>query len=246
MRLALLADIHGNSEALRAVLAHLDGQGGADRLLVLGDIALAGPAPEEVVALLAEREAVAVCGNVDRFLLDTAWEHFQPADEEQQADQELCLWALERLGDRGQAWLRGLPGQQQLELCGQLMLLVHGSPRFVTDLVLPDTPEEALHEMMEGVAVDLVLSGHTHTPLDRWLGGKRLLNPGAVGIPSGQGGTARYALLTADGEWPVEFHVVPYEVERTIERLLAARRPYRLWVVESLRRAGYVPSTTLE
>ena len=246
MRLALLADIHANSEALQAVLAHLDGQGGADRLLVLGDIALAGPAPEEVVALLAEREAVAVCGNVDRFLLDTEWEQFEPADEEQRADRELCLWALERLGDTGREWLRGLPDQQQLELCGRLLLLVHGSPRAIGDLVLPDTPEEALREMMEGVSADLILSGHTHTPLDRHWGGKRLLNPGAVGIPRGQEATARYALLTAAGEWPVDFHVVPYDVERTIERLLAARRPYRLWVVESLRQAAYVPLTTLE
>ncbi|MGD2147629.1 MAG: metallophosphoesterase, partial [Anaerolineae bacterium] len=38
MRLALLADIHGNGSALRAVLADLDRQGGADCLLVLGDI----------------------------------------------------------------------------------------------------------------------------------------------------------------------------------------------------------------
>ncbi|NLF00937.1 MAG: hypothetical protein GX601_08155 [Anaerolineales bacterium] len=52
VRLAVLADIHGNGQALRAVLADLDRLGGADHVLVLGDIALLGPQPAEVAALL--------------------------------------------------------------------------------------------------------------------------------------------------------------------------------------------------
>jgi len=50
MRLAVLANIHGNGEALRAVLADLDEHGGADRIFVLGDVVLPGPDPGEVVA----------------------------------------------------------------------------------------------------------------------------------------------------------------------------------------------------
>ena len=107
MRLAVLADIHGNGEALCAVLADLDehtsaslsASGGADQILVLGDIVLAGPDPGEVVELLMERGAVGVYGNTDRFLVATDWRAFEPQSEEDRADRALCLWALERLGE---------------------------------------------------------------------------------------------------------------------------------------------------
>jgi hypothetical protein len=91
LRLAVLADIHGNGEALRAVLADLDACGGADRLLVLGDIVLLGPDPGEVVESLLDRDAVGVSGNTDRFLLATDWRACEPKNEEERADRALCL-----------------------------------------------------------------------------------------------------------------------------------------------------------
>jgi predicted phosphodiesterase len=92
-----LADIHGNGDALRAVLADLDERGGADRILVLGDVVLLGPDPGKVVELLMARDAVGVYGNADRFLLDTNWRAFEPQSEEGEADRTLCLWALKQL-----------------------------------------------------------------------------------------------------------------------------------------------------
>lgn len=246
MRVAALADIHGNGEALRAVLADLDQQGGADRLLVLGDVVLLGPDPGEVVALLMARGGVGVRGNTDRFLLDTDWQAFEPQNEEERADQALCMWALERLDEQAQDWLRALPFQRELELGGQRLMLVHGSPRSDTDVLRADTPDETVRAMIADTQADVVLYGHTHQPLDRTVDGVRLINPGAVGYPQGETGTARYATLTWQGGWRAEFRLVHYDIEATIERLLAARRPYRLWVVETLRRAAHVLLTTLE
>ena len=246
MNLAVLADIHGNGEALRAVLADLDAHGGADRLLVLGDLVLLGPDPGEVVALLMARDAVGVYGNTDRFLLDTDWSRFDPHSEEDEADRALCLWMLERLDERAEAWLRALPFQRELELGGQRLLLVHGSPRSDRDVIKADTPDDDVREMIAGTQADLLLFGHTHEIMDRTVRGKRLINPGAVGYPQGEEGTARYALLTWGGDWHVEFRLVHYDVEKTIARLLAIQRPYRLWIVETLRRAAHVPLTTFE
>lgn len=56
--LAVLADIHGNSVALQVVLDDLDSQGGADHLIVLGDLAFFGPDPMGVLNLLWEREPI--------------------------------------------------------------------------------------------------------------------------------------------------------------------------------------------
>ena len=246
MKLAILSDVHGNGDALRAVLADLDERSGADRILALGDIVLLGPDPGEVVALLMARDAVGVYGNMDRFLLDTDWRAFEPRSEEDEADRDLCLWALQRLDERAQVWIRALPFQKELEVGGQRLLLVHGSPRSDRDVIKADTPAEAVREMMAGVQADLILYGHTHEPLDRTMDGVRLINPGAVGYPHSEKETARYALLTWEGDWRVEFRLVQYDVEKTIARLLAAQRPYRLWVVEMLRHAARVPLETFE
>jgi putative phosphoesterase len=246
MRFAVLADVHGNGEALRAVLADLDERGGADQLLFLGDLVLTGPDPGEVVELLMARGAVAVYGNTDQFLLGTNWHAFEPQNDEERADQALCLWVLERLDERAEAWLRALPFQERLDVDGQQLLMVHGSPHSVRDVVRADTSDDDVREMVAGAQVDLILFGHTHEPLDRTVAGRRLINPGAVGYPQGEEGTARYALLNWEGDWGIEFRLVPYDVDVTIARLLAARRPYRLWPVETLQRAAHVPLTTLE
>jgi putative phosphoesterase len=246
MRLAVLADVHGNGDALRAVLADLDERGGADRILILGDIMLLGPDPGQVVGLLMARDAVGIYGNTDQFLLHTDWPAFEPQSEEDRADRTLCLWALKQLDGQAEAWMRALPFKRELEVDGQRLLLVHGSPRSERDVIKADTPDDAVREMIAGVRADLLLFGHTHEALDRVVDGVRLVNPGSVGYPQGEEGTARYVRLAWDGEWQVEFRLVHYDVERTIARLLAAQRPYRLWVAEMLRRAAHVPLETFE
>jgi putative phosphoesterase len=245
MKFALLADIHGNVDALRAVLADIDKRG-ADQFLVMGDIVLLGPDPREVVELLMARDAIGIYGNIDRFLLNTDWHAFEPQSGEDEADRDLCLWALERLSERAEVWMRDLPFQRELEIDGQRLLMVHGSPRNERDVIKADTPDDTVREMIAGVQTDLLLLGHTHEPLDRTVGDVRLINPGAVGYPHGEKASARYALLAWEGNWRVEFHLVHYDVEKTIARLLAAQRPYRLWIVEMLRRAAYIPLETFD
>jgi putative phosphoesterase len=245
-RFALLADVHGNGDALHAVLADLDERGGADQLLVLGDIVLLGPDPGKVVELLMARDSIGVYGNVDQFLLGADWHAFESQNEEDEADRAVCIWALERMSEEAAAWLRTLPFQRKLTVNGRQLLLVHGSPRSERDVINADTSDDEVREMIAGAHADLILYGHTHESLDRNVGSVRLINPGAVGIPRGEAGTARYAVLSWEGDWRVEFRLVRYDVRRTIARLLAVRRPYRLWVADMLQHAAYVPLTTFE
>jgi protein phosphatase len=129
----------------------------------------------------------------------------------------------------------------------QRLLLVHGSPRGVVDAIDTDTPGAKVREMIAGAAVDLILLGHTHVLLDRTVDNVRLFNPGAVGYPQGQEGTARYALLAWDGgDWYVAFRLIRYDVDKVVQRLLTAERPYRLWIAETLRRATHIPLETFE
>jgi predicted phosphodiesterase len=69
--LAVLADIHGNSIALQAVLDNLDAQGEADHTLVLGDLVVFGPDPVGVLTSLQKHgPGFHVSGNTDRYLVE--------------------------------------------------------------------------------------------------------------------------------------------------------------------------------
>ncbi len=73
MRVAVLADIHGNLLALNAVLTDLAAAGGADRFWVLGDLASFGPQPEGTLARLTSLpQAHIISGNTDRYLVTNA------------------------------------------------------------------------------------------------------------------------------------------------------------------------------
>ena len=73
MKLAVIADIHGNLTALETVLKEIDAEGGIDQIWVLGDLAAHGPQPAACVALLRERHEAAketfkvIGGNTDRY-----------------------------------------------------------------------------------------------------------------------------------------------------------------------------------
>ncbi|WP_167496398.1 metallophosphoesterase [Desulfopila sp. IMCC35006] len=82
MKVAVLADIHGNLEAFEAVTADLRRQG-ADRVICLGDNIGYGPNPQEVVGRLRQLGYTSVLGNHEFALADARarrWFNFQAAE----------------------------------------------------------------------------------------------------------------------------------------------------------------------
>src|SRR5580704_8145955 len=125
MKLGVIADIHGNEAALRAVLGdaarcHLD------RWWVLGDLVLFGPRPAEVLGLLRSLPGVEMLrGNTDRYVLTGE----QPAPHATAADAARRVDLVERYGlmAAGIGWTRGVLAQADLlgtltGLPGQLRL----------------------------------------------------------------------------------------------------------------------------
>ena len=62
MLLAILSDIHGNYQALQAVLTDIDNHD-VDQIYTLGDNVGYGPQPEEAVKALMQRQAKSILGN---------------------------------------------------------------------------------------------------------------------------------------------------------------------------------------
>ena len=171
MRVAVLADIHGNLPALEAVLAEPDVRS-ADLVLVAGDV-VPGPFPAECVdALHALGERVRFArGNGDREVVARSEQH--GAD-----------WCAERLGEERLRRLAEWPLTQRVEVDGVGRVLVcHAVPDDDMPIVTRLTPEAELAAAFEEADADLVVCGHTHIQFDRRAGGLRVVNAGSVGSP---------------------------------------------------------------
>jgi predicted phosphodiesterase len=228
--LAVLADIHGNSMALQAVFADLDAQGGADHTLALGDLAVFGPDPVGVLALLQEREPIFhVSGNTDRYLVE---ERYPIGSGKQSWEAQVLAsfpWTAKQLGKSGLHFLAGLPRRQLLPISpAHTIMAVHGSPRSDEENIRPNTPDVELEQMLlGGLAYNLLLCAHTHVPVDRIVAGRRVINVGSVGLPFDGNPGASYALihLRPDGNYRLEFRRVAYDVEAVVSQLIAVDHP---------------------
>src|SRR5512145_2207180 len=185
MRVAVLADVHGNLPALEAVLRDVETVD-VDRIVLLGDIAL-GPLPGESLDLLSSlgERAVWVHGNCEREML-TAFDA-----GEAKAGAEL-------IDRRHRDLLDGLPLTVTLEVDGVgPVLFCHATPCRDDEFVLVDSPMPVWRAVLQGVTKRLVVCGHTHMPFDRLVDGTRVVNPGSVGMAYGPPG-AYWALLGPD------------------------------------------------
>jgi predicted phosphodiesterase len=196
MRVAVLADIHGNLPALEVVLGEVDAAG-ADAIVLDGDIAV-GPMPAETLDRLAELgdRALWVHGNCERELVAAYDGVLDPGlPEAARLPAEYCASRLER---RHRDLIAGLPMSVSLEVTGLgPVRFCHATDRSDTEMVLVDSPVDLYREAFAGSDEPTVVLGHTHMPFDRLADRRRFLNPGSVGMPYGRTG-AHWALLGPD------------------------------------------------
>jgi len=232
MKLLVLSDIHGNLAALRAVLAEPH-----DAVLCLGDLVGYGPRPADCVAWARESGATVVAGNHDRTL--TAGTH--PGCRAaflRLAEATVCI-GHEQVTGGDLAWLGELPLRHCLALPAST-LLVHATPSDPLYRYLgPDAHEWELETAGQEAALFLV--GHTHLQFEIDIGGKRVVNPGSVGLPKDGGPRAAYAVID---DVRVELKRAAYDVAETITQLAASGLDARsVTELSELLRTGSVPQS---
>jgi predicted phosphodiesterase len=220
MRIAVLADIHGNLPALDAVLGDV-AAAGADAVVLNGDIAT-GPMPAETLDRLAELgdRAVWVHGNAERELVAAFDGALDPAlPDEARLPTEYCASRIDR---RHRDLLDGLPLSVTLDADGLgPVRFCHATARSDTEMVLVDSAVDAYREAFAGVEEPTVVLGHTHMPFDRLADRRRFVNPGSVGMPYGGVG-AYWALLGPD----VVLRRTMYDLDAAADLLRSAASDY--------------------
>lgn len=222
MKIAVISDIHGNMQALNAVMRHIK-LNHCDKIIGLGDYAMAGPMPVEAVDWFIrakeERGFILIQGNTDKLVAEYEEGVYQAVKTKYPVMAEALKNDVELLNWRHKDFLRSLPNQLNLQFEGVKVLLVHGSPRKNNEDILPDTPMEVLEEMIKDTDANIILCGHTHIPCGfQTTTKKTVLNAGSVGRPFTPEPQACYMILTIEGEkFSVQHHFVNYDNEKAAE-----------------------------
>ena len=227
MRVAVLTDIHGNLPALEAVLGEVEAAG-VDAIVLPGDMTV-GPLQAETLDLLASlgERAVWVRGNCERNLVEVFDGMYAMAGAEHEAG---TVWCGRQLTREWRDRLAALPLTVRLDVDGLgPVLFCHATARDDEEIVLVDSPMEWFAEGFGRVEEPTVVCGHTHMPFDRLADGRRIVNPGSVGMPYGPAGAAAYwALLGPD----VRLRRTPYDARAAAERMRPSGWPGRDAFVE--------------
>ncbi len=239
MRVAIIADTHGNALALEAVLADLRRQA-PDLIVNLGDLVTGPYDPVGSADAQIALGCPTLAGNHERNLVE--------GDDSSGS----VAFARPRLSATHLAWIASLP--KTLLLADGDIFACHGSPAggdmdyFLEDVgsgraVLASGAHIA--PRLAGIgAARLVLCGHTHTPRIVQHGGVTIVNPGSIGMPAYADNNpvlhaietgsphARYAIATRGprGDWSVDLRAITYDWERAAQQAEAHGKPnVALW-----------------
>jgi predicted phosphodiesterase len=236
MQYLILSDMHGNAEALSAVLRRVRRKR-FDVTLVLGDLVGYGAGPNQVVEAMRKLPGTVhrIRGNHDKVVAG-----IEDGANFNHAALAAARWTAEHMTAANLRFVRELP-KGPLDL-PEGFTICHGSP------LDEDTYVFSMYEaweIFENHPADLVFFGHTHVPslfvhrgreirvallrgetgsIALEPGCRYLVNPGSIGQPRDR--DPRAAFMTYDsGKKLIRWHRVTYAVERAQRRILKAGLP---------------------
>jgi predicted phosphodiesterase len=238
MRVAIVADIHGNLPALEAVLEDVARQS-PDAVVAAGDLALRGGHPRETVQLLLDSCHAMLIGNTDAYLagiyLGGAYR------ERDHWKTELLEWTRDQLGPELVKKLGELPFSVRYSpRRGQDLYVCHANPRNLEDSLEPTLDEAQLRRYVANLDASAVAFGHLHFPYRRRIGRVLLADVASAGIPRDGDLRPAYGVFTwTPRGWRVQIRRVRYAVKRATEVLQQRRVPGAPLLVHKMLEGRY-------
>ena len=218
MRILLIADIHSNWPALRAI------QESFDVCLFLGDLVDYGPDPVPCIDWVRQNVEVSVRGNHDHAVAQRILPKGNSGFRKLAAATRPWHWNL--IDPARNKFLARLPITARVQIDGYRFQLMHATPRDPMDEYLgPDAA--AWEARVQGIEADFLCVGHTHVPYEIQAGDLRVVNPGSVGQSRDGDPRASYAIIE-DGQ--IQFKKVAYDIDETLH--LLKRQDVAPWAIE--------------
>ena len=223
MKIATLADIHGNAEAFDRVADAIHSEG-IDTLFVLGDLVGYYYWPSQVLKTLSLFKRVElIIGNPERMLRDSIRSPEALAKITTKYGHGIQT-AIDTLSDSEKNTLLNQPESLSVSIDGLFCVLAHGSPSDPDQYLYPDTPRSVMESCIQYSPIpDFVFVGHSHYPFCHHSGQTTVVNPGSVGQPRDIGNMASYAILDTTNK-TIQFKRIPFDTRR-IQTEVAIRDP---------------------
>ena len=235
-KIAFISDIHGNLEALNAVLSDIK-ERGIERIICLGDTIAKGTHMNECVDLIRENCEVVVKGNCDEYFIG---EHDLSTKDNVEAKR--IVWTRNKLSDETISYLKELPYCHEFYLSGRLVRMFHAHPERIDGFVGNIDKLERLYELflpgdktISDSKADVVVYGHIHIPYVQKMYNRVIVNAGSVGNSIdiyrnedkdgdvGSTAVANYAILSGtydsrDMKQQISYELVsvPYDKEKEL------------------------------
>lgn len=211
MRILFISDIHGNIDALDAVLKIPH-----DAVYCLGDLVDYGPNPVECIDRIRDLRIPTVCGNHDMAVAfgiecgcGYVYKHLSIATRK---------YTLSLLDDEHKDLLKILSPHMEFTQSGHSFYLTHGAPDNPYEYIKPTTPDHTIEHYFEGTTVDFAVVGHTHIPFVRHIGDMLIINTGSVG--QSRDGDTRAACAVIDTDTGIaEIVRVEYDLENVCRKI---------------------------
>lgn len=218
MKLAILADIHGNLPALLPVLDHID-RWQPDQVVVNGDIINRAPWSKECLDLILHRQKQAgwqlIRGNHEDYVLSNSDPTLPTSGVEFEIRQS-SWWTYHSLNGETESLRQMVEGITLQDENGGEVQIWHATGRGNRDSIMPFMTDEELVVKMRAEMPALFITAHTHRPFLRWVGETLLINVGSVGLPFDGNPRAGYAQLEwRDNQWFVNLMRLPYNRQET-------------------------------
>jgi predicted phosphodiesterase len=231
VKLGIFSDVHGNLEALSAVVGLLRAKG-ATQFVCCGDVVGYGPDPNACVEAIRNMHCTCVAGNHDYGVVGRV-----PHDRFNSAAARAVLWTREQLSPSNHLYLENLSLIDEEDP----LFLTHSSPSAPDAWEYVFTVREA-EEEMSYYPGGICVVGHSHYPfvVERLVGerarvvrhdgfevkpdGKYFINAGSVGQPR-DGDSRACCLLLDTGNWQLTQHRVLYDIEGVQRKIREAGLP---------------------
>jgi len=181
-KLAIISDIHGNLEALKAVLYDIK-ERGIDKVICLGDIIAKGTNQHQCIELIKNNCNVVLQGNCDEYFT-------RDIDLSNKSKQDIkrITWNKNKLTKEDVEYLRGLPYCFEFYMSGRLVRLFHSTPEKIDGYVGNIDKIDRLYELFlpsnntkTNNVADIVIYGHIHTQFIQKIYNRTIINTGSVG-----------------------------------------------------------------
>ncbi|PSB02559.1 metallophosphoesterase family protein [Merismopedia glauca] len=239
MKIGVISCIHGNYEALNAVLSDIDARQ-VDKIYCLGDLVGYGPHPNAVVEMIRALDIPTCQGCWDEDIVEglNSCECSYPSLLAEKRGKLAHDWTDRAIHSEARDFLRQLP----LSLREDNLCFLHGSPHSQHEYMLPEMDAFVAMERVLATGADILFCGHTHIPYARSLDGgqlqikvklqdksaenlsftgsvKRIINVGSVGEPRHGRPNATYVIYNTDRDL-VELREVEYDYQKTCAAII--------------------------